>query len=312
VTSAFGWWLLPVIGVGLTFLFGLGGRRARASVVGLCAAGALVGGGVLFFVLRFDTYVPRWTGLVRFGQYAPLLAGIAVAFAAAGYLRVWAWLAERHVPRALPLVAALAGAVWLMPLAVSQYVAEPRISAAGSSALATLRELGRPGDVVLSNVLTTGTVESFTGLEDPLEGRQPLIEQPAFLATTNALLLDAHGWFTNPVDSGLPRRIGARWILAADDPAILGATASLGGTVDALRAASQLHEAWSVAGIALFEVVDPNGSAAVVDGLKPIVDLPRAFIVGLVGFLAACGLILPLGTYRSVLARASLRSRKGS
>ena len=90
--------------------------------------------------------------------------------------------------------------------------------------------MGAPGDVVLSNALTTGTVESFTGLEDPLEGRQPLIEDPAFLAAANQLLLDAHDWFEDPTtarsSTGLasagswsptiPRRWGrpARWAAA--------------------------------------------------------------------------------------------------
>ena len=311
VASAFGWWLLPVVGVGFAFLFGLGGRRARSAVIGLVAGGALVGAGVLFFALRFDTYVPRWTGLVRFGQYAPLLAGISVAFAAAGYLRVWAWLVETRIPRALTLVAAVAGAVWLMPMAVSRYSAEPRIAAAGSTALETLRQMGHPGDVVLSNVLTTGTIESFTRLEDPLEGRQPLIEEPGFLAATNALLLEAHGWFAKPADDAFLARIGVRWVLVADDPAILGATATLGGTVEALRNAGDLHEAWSGDGIALFEVVKPNGAAALNDRLHAVVDAPRFALVGLAGLIAGCVLVLPRGAYRRPWQRSAIRRRRG-
>ncbi|HZC33299.1 MAG TPA: glycosyltransferase family 39 protein [Candidatus Bathyarchaeia archaeon] len=312
VVSAFGWWLLPVVGVGLAFLFGLGGRRGRTAVVGVVAAGALVGAGVLFFALRFDTYVPRWTGLVRFGQYVPLLAGIAVAFAAAGYLRAWSWLAERRVPRVLPLIAAIAGGAWLLPIAINQYSAEPRIAANGSAALAMLRQLGRPGDVVLSNALTTGTVEAFSGLEDPLEGRQPLIEQPAFLAATNALLLDTHQWFVNPTDDTLIRQLAVRWVLAADDPATLGATASLGGTVASLRTTTQLRETWSDGGIALFEVVNPNPAAAVIDRLVPVIDLGRIAIVGLLGVVVGAVLVLPTGWYGRIRSRSWMRRRNRS
>ena len=312
VASAFGWWLLPVVGVGLAFLFGLGGRRARSSVFGLVASGALVGAGVVFFALRFDTYVPRWTGLVRFGQYAPLLAGIAVAFAAAGYLRAWAWLAERRIPRSFALIAAVAGPIWLMPMAISRYAAEPRIAPSGSTALGTLRQLGHPGDVVISNALTTGTIESFTGLEDPLEGRQPLIEEPGFLAATNALLLDTHRWFADPANDAFLAKIGARWILATDDPAILGATATLGGTTATLRNAPGLHEVWSGDRIALFEVVSPNTTAAVTDRLQPVVNVPRVALVGLAGLLAAAALVLPAGAYRRAWRGWATRRREGS
>ena len=311
VTSAFGWWLLPVIGVGLAFLFGLGGRRAQASVIGLAAGGTLVGAGVLFFALRFDTYVPRWTGLVRFGQYAPLLAGIALAFGTAGYLRAWSWLAERRIPRGMPLVLAAVGIAWLLPFAVSRYAAEPRIAPAGAAALETLRQLGQPGDVVVSNVLTTGTVESFTRLEDPLEGRQPLIEEPGFLAATNALLLDTHRWFADPVDGAFLARIGARWVLAANDPSILGTTGTLGGGVEALRGAPYLREVASGEGIAIFEVVRPNRAAAVNDRLVPVVDAPRVAGVGLVGLLAAAVIVLPLGAYRRFRLRTSISRRRG-
>ena len=89
-------------------------------------SGALVGAGIAFFALAFDTYVPRWTGLVRFGQYLPLLAGLGMTFAFAGYLRLWSWLAEVRIPRALPLVAALVGVIWLVPVATTRYAAELR------------------------------------------------------------------------------------------------------------------------------------------------------------------------------------------
>ncbi len=283
ITSAFGWWLIPFGAIGALFLAGLGGRRVRGGIAGLVGSGVLVGAGIAFFAVAFDTYVPRWTGLVRFGQYLPLLVGLGVTFAVAGYLRLWSWLAQVRIPRAFAVIAAIAGVLWLAPLAVGRYADEPRIPTDGQTALEALRTMGSAGDVVLSNALTTGTIESFTGLEAPLEGRQPLIEDPAFLAAANQLLLDAHEWFVDPADRALLDRLGVRWVLVADDPAVLGTTGTLGGSVAGVEAAAGLRRAWSGSGITLFEVPDHAAGAAVTDSLRPVVNLPRAVVVGVVG-----------------------------
>jgi hypothetical protein len=271
----------------------VGGRRVRGSLAGLAVSGGRGGTGIAIFALAFETYVPQWTGLVRFGQYLPLLVGLGVTFAIAGYLHLWSWLADVRTPRIFAVVAAIAGLVWLTPLALDRYEAEARIPAVGSAALDALRTMGAPGDVILSNALTTGTIESFTGLEAPLEGRQPLIEDPAFLAAANQLLLDAHDWFVHPVDRALLDRLGARWVLVVDDPAALGAPASLGGGVAAVEAAPGLRVAWSGSGIALLELGSPATVAAVHDDLAPVVNVPRAALVGAVGLVAAGVLIVP-------------------
>ena len=293
ITSAFGWWLIPFGAIGAVFLAWLGGRRVRGGLAGLAASGVLVGAGIAFFALAFETYVPRWTGLVRFGQYLPLLVGLGVTFAIAGYLRIWSWLAVVRTPRIFAVVAAIAGLVWLTPLALARYEAEARIPASGSAALEALRTMGSPGDVVLSNALTTGTIESFTGLEDPLEGRQPLIEDPAFLESANQLLLDVHDWFARPTDRALLDRLGVRWVLVVDDAGALGTDATVGGGVAATETAPGLRVAWSDAGIALLEVTAPATGAAVRDDLTPIVNVPRAVVVGVVGAVLIGLLVVP-------------------
>jgi hypothetical protein len=270
VTSAFGWWLLATIGVGLFLLAAFGGRRGRAAVLGLGLAGGLLGATIAFFALSFDTYVPRWTGLVRFGQYVPLGVGIGVAFALEGFLRTWARIAEHSVPRILPFIAAVIGVVWLVPWVVPRYAAEPRIQPAGFEALARLQALADADDVVVSNVLTTGTIESFTGLENPLEGRQPLIEESDLLQAANALLLAGHRFFGDPADRSYVAGLGARWVLVADDPAILGATATLGGSTGVLDAVAWLRPAWQGPGIAIYEVESPSASGALLDRLEPL------------------------------------------
>ena len=307
ITSAFGWWLIPFVAIGALAFAALGGRRARAGVVGLAGSVILVGAGIAFFGLAFHTYVPRWTGLVRFGQYLPLLVGLAVTFAMAGYLRAWAWLAEVRVPREFALGAALAGIIWLAPQTWTPYAAGAAIGLDGRAALEALRTQGRAGDVVLSNVLTTGTIESFTGLEAPLEGRQPLIEDAAFLAAADRLLLDAHDWFIHPTDRAFLDRLGVRWVLVADDPKTLGTSGTLGGTVGQAETVGGLRVAWSGAGIALLEVTDPATAAAVRDDLRPVVDLPRTALVGLLGVFLGGLVIAPLPRRRPRLPRPPRR-----
>lgn len=270
VTSAFGWWLLATVGVGVFLLAAFGGRRGRAAALGIGISGALLGATIAFFALSFATYVPRWTGLVRFGQYVPLGVAIGLAFALEGYLRTWARLTDRRVPRLLPLAAALIGVAWLVPWVVPRYAAEPRIQPAGFEALARLAELAGPDDVVISNVLTAGTIESFTGAEDPLEARQPLIEEAALLLAANDLLLAGHRFFETPADRAYVDRLGARWVLLADDPAILGATATLGGSTAAVDGVEWLRPAWEGQGIAIYEVDAPVTSAVHVDRPEPL------------------------------------------
>jgi hypothetical protein len=270
VTSAFGWWLLASVAVGLFLLAAFGGRRGRAAVLGLGVSGALLGLTIAFFALSFATYVPRWTGLVRFGQYVPLGVAVGVAFGLEGFLRAWTRVAERPVPRRLPLVAAIVGVAWLVPWVVPRYAAEPRIQPAGLEALARLEALAGPDDVVVSNVLTAGTIELFTGLEDPLEARQPLIEELGLLRAANDLLHEGHEFFDGPADRGFVDRLGARWVVVADDPAVLGATATLGGSTSGVAGVEWLRPAWQGPGIVIHEVVEPASGAARVDRLEPL------------------------------------------
>jgi hypothetical protein len=146
---------------------------------------------------------------------------------------------------------------------------------------------------VLTNALTTGTVESFTRVEDPLEGRQPLIEDPAFLTGANQLLLDVHTWFDRPTDRTLIDRLGASWVLVVDHPDLLGADALVGGSVAAVRGAPGLEPAWSADGILLLRVVDPVVDRAAHDSTTPTVDLWRAAVTAIVASLMAALLLAP-------------------
>jgi hypothetical protein len=287
-------------------LTAFGGRRGRAAVLGLGLAGALLGATIAFFALSFGTYVPRWTGLVRFGQYVPLGVGIGVAFALEGFLRAWARVADRPVPRLLPLVAAVVGVAWLVPWVVPRYAAEPRIQAAGFEAFARLEALAGPDDVVITNVLTAGTIESFTGLENPLEARQPLIEESELLLAANDLLLAGHEFFVEPADRAYVDRLGARWVLVADAPAILGATATLGGSTAAIDGVAWLRPAWEGPGIAIHEVVAPVTGAAHVDRSEPL-PLAVSTALAAIGFGVVAFLLIRAPGFRLPRRRAAGR-----
>jgi hypothetical protein len=312
LTSAFGWWLIAVGGIGAFLLAAFGGRRGREAVATIVMAGVLLGAGIGFFALAFETYVPRWTGLVRFGQYVPLLAATGVAIGLEGYRLAWRRLTGLRLAWAVPLAAVL-GAAWLLPLAYDRYAGDPRIAPAGHEALTTLASLGGPADAVLSNALTTGTLEAFSGLEAPLEGRQPLIEDPALLATANERLLAAHRFFVDPADRAILDELGTRWLVALDDPATLGATATLGGSPAALRGVEGLREAWSGDGVAIFEVTDLQ-TTPVVDDLRPsaiaeavaVAAAALAAVVLVIGGLALVGRRLALVGRRLALGPRSV------
>jgi hypothetical protein len=299
LTSAFGWWLIAVGGIGAFLLAAFGGRRGREAVATIVVAGVLLGAGIGFFALAFETYVPRWTGLVRFGQYVPLLAATGVAIGLEGYRLAWRRLTGLRLAWAVPLAAVL-GAAWLLPLAYDRYAGDPRIAPAGHEALTTLASLGGPADAVLSNALTTGTLEAFSGLEAPLEGRQPLIEDVALLAYVNDLLLDFHVFLVDPDDEEAARsiaRLGARWYLITNEPSLLGTRQWFGGSIERFTGDPHYRVAWRSGNVALFEHL--SGVEASPDA-GPARELWRRFVVALslgavaIGAMAVASGALPL------------------
>jgi hypothetical protein len=94
--------------------------------------------------------------------------------------------------------------------------------------LDALERTARPGDALLSNVGTRGTFEFWTGIENPLEGRQALIEDPEFVDHSTAVIEDAHRFFTGTGAADLADRLGVNRIVVADDPSLLGGSASWG------------------------------------------------------------------------------------
>lgn len=258
VVDAQGWWLPAIAATGLFLQLAFGHGRARRGLGAVALAGLLLSAGMAFFAFAFETYVPRHTGLARFGQYAPLIAAFLLAFALDGYARAWERLSGARLRHGLAVaVIALLAAVQLVPFADTEYREDVALAPDGLVALRFLREAGNPGDVVLTNAATHGQVEYLTGLESPLEGRQPLIEEPDFLLHTNALLLRAHRFFETPADPALVRELGVRWLLIVDDPAVLGAAEGFGGSVAGFRGLPYAERAWRGRGVAIFAVLKP-------------------------------------------------------
>lgn len=207
-------------------------RNLRKAVVAMVAFAAMLTVGAAYFGIRYDTFVPRHTGLFRFVQYAPLLAGMLVAIAVEGFslkIEALGGAARARAARIAAAVAVIAGTVAVgIHETVDRYRNFQSVPPATIALLNTLEESSRPGDAVLSNVGTRGTFEFWTGMENPLEGRQVLIEAPEFVDHSTAVIEDAHRFFTGTGAADLADRLGVNWIVVADQPTLLGGSASWG------------------------------------------------------------------------------------
>jgi len=237
----------------------LGGVAVSVWLAALVAAAA-------FFALAFDSFIPQHTGITRIGGYLYLLWGMAVALfiePLAALLRV----------RAVRLAAASTLAfviAWSLPVGIHAFSKGLELSPEGSLALAEVREMGErePGGVVLSNASTRGIVEFVTDLEQPIEGRQPVIEDPGFLAAANRVLARTQSYFLTLGERGFDRsallsELGVSWLLLVGDPQVLGARDAFGTPGEAIAAARRedgLDLEWRRAGVALFSVAERSPS----------------------------------------------------
>jgi hypothetical protein len=225
-----------LLGVGVIAGIALGltaRRRAlQQGVIAVVVFGALLTLGVVYFAAAYDTFVPRHTGLGRFVQYAPLVIAMLAAMAIEGFaIRIESLtVATRHrVAAATGAAVVVIGTLALgISLTMNRYRTQNELPDAGARVLERLAARGTPGEVVLVNAGTRGIFEFWTGLEDPLEARQALIENPKFVARATALLEDTNRFFSGTGAADLPDRLGVNWIVVAPRPSELGAGASYG------------------------------------------------------------------------------------
>jgi len=240
----------------------LGGIAIGVWLAALLAAGA-------FFALAFDSFIPQHTGITRIGGYLYLLWGMAAALLIEP-------LTSRLRARTTRLAAAAVLAfvlAWSLPVGIHAFSTRLELGSEGSAALAEVRDMGerQPGGAVLSNASTRGIVEFVTDLEQPIEGRQPVIEDPGFLDAANRVLARTQSYFLTLGEPGIERvrllrELDVRWLLVVSDPQLLGARDAFGDPGTAIAAARRepgLELEWQRPGIALFSVAE--GTA----------DLPR-------------------------------------
>jgi hypothetical protein len=261
-----GW--LPLVALIVAGLVGglrSGRPRTRRLAATLLGTLLLLAGAGLAFALAFDTFIPQHTGMTRVGAYSYLALALAV-----GVATQLGWSCARRrfggVPPALACGALAFAVTWSAATAAVTLSGARELGAAGERVLERLRAERAPG-AVLSNASTRGLIEFATGREAPIEGRQPVIEDPAFLRAANHRLEQVERYFTNAGTSG-PRadravlaQLGVGWIVAADPPEALGSPFSFGdspGIAERLAREPNLSEAFAAPGLTVFRVTEAS------------------------------------------------------
>lgn len=226
-------WVLVVtlVSVGVLAALVLLRRRALPRLVVLLVAGLLGTAAVLWFSFHYRTYIPRHTGNVRIAAYSALGYALLIALAVDGWRSLVSTVLTRrrrthpqHRWAPLAAGAVVLAASWGLtaPHTLAEMSARPALSSGGVWALHTLQQTVRPGGVVVSNVATRGTFELFTGLEDPAEGRQPLIETGSTLQGAIDYLRTLHDFLEHPSPGVLEDKLGAGYLVIARPPRALG------------------------------------------------------------------------------------------
>lgn len=256
--------LAGVLTVGAALAAGLGDRRARLGLSVVFGFAGLLAGLILYFALAFDTFVPQNTGTARLVQYVPYAVALFSPFAAFGYLEATRRLGSLRASRIAGIALALAvGALAVRDVNEVARYRVLRITPPAQAALGYLRDHARPGEVVIANAGTRGTFEFFAPLENPLEGRQPLIEEPRLLRAANDSLADANAFFRSEPGSHVPFA-GVGWVVMADNHRRFGAESSYGGTPATFTPNAQrlgFHAVWGREGVVVYRA-DPRPTTA--------------------------------------------------
>lgn len=267
---------------------------ATAALFGLLGAAL-----VTWFSVHYTTYVPQHTGNARIAAYLPMV----YAFVLAANVELLVVLVTTLVAARTALVAgALAAAVgvWaIAPATASTMASRPPLTPAGAAALAKLRQVAPPGSVVVTNAATRGTIEFFTGLEDPLEGRQPLIEDLGTLTSATDYLVRLHRVLTSPRPGELQRELGASWLVLSRTPQELGTVLAYGSPSRGFAHRAGLSVVWHQGGVSILHA---PGAATTVRSVGPAQDLAARSLVTLLVLLLVDGalwwLALRLGRRR--------------
>jgi hypothetical protein len=289
-------WLIGVAAAGVLLALGFATRLVRLGVVVGLLAGVLIVAAMGAFAVAFETYVPRHTGLGRIGQYVPLLVGTVLGFAAAGYQAAWSRIVDRRVPLFAGILATAVAFGLAVPIINGSYYAnETRLPPSGRAALEALRSMAGPDDVAISNAITYGTIEFFSGVEAPLEGRQPLIEEPQLLEDVNGLLISMNRYLLSSLNREAVEAVndlGFRWLIVVDDPSTLGADDLFGGSIARFTDDPTVRLAWQGDGVAIYESALPHAAAL---QLQPGQARPNRFVAASLALIASSVMLVLIG-----------------
>jgi hypothetical protein len=270
----------------------------------LFGTATLIGIAMLFFGLKYHTFIPQHTGLTRIAIYLGLLYGLGLALAAE-FVADWLGRFELDSMQVAVLGAAAVVffAAWAIGVGLPALNKYGGIGSEGREALSVLKKerLGTD-EAVLSNISTRGLIGFTTGLQAPIEGRQPVIEDPEFLTDANRALVEVHHYFDNPVSAGVPRRMGARWLLISNGSRGFGSPFNLGpptGEVQRIARQTYVEEVWRSRNLALFKL---RGPVAAIDPVGPHKTLGLRVLFAL----------LAIGVSTLVLWRVELPARRRS
>jgi hypothetical protein len=296
------WWVVALVGIGLIGAVRILHGPARSGVLTAVCVAVLLAAVILYFVVSADTYIPRHTGDARMAVYIPLLYVICLAAGAETIgMVVGAHVRGRTARVARVARAAVIGGVVLVITGLSAHVISvmaerPAISTTGEAALDELARVAPPGSVVVSNVATRGTIEYFTGLEAPTEGRQPLIEELDTLTSASEYLLTLHEFLDKPAPGVLEGDLGAGWLVLADDPRDFGTVLSYGDPSAQFANRAGLTEVWSDGGVRILTTPDQAQLITSVGRADP----HPWFAAALVALLAlSAAMVLGLGRWLS-------------
>lgn len=247
-------WLIVLLVPGVVVAISRSPRKFRSGLLTVGLSLLLLSVLICFFLLAFDTYVPRHTGAARLMGYLAVFLSFLTAISLGAL-----WHSLSKSPQWPPVTQRFTALLFVAVLIVGfqsvdkQFRSQQAMDHSLAEALEALSLRADHGDVVLSNVVTYGLIETFTDTEAPLEARQPLIEEPGLLAHANDLLVSTHTFLQSGDTNPTVDELAPDWVLIVDRPSIFGLGASYGGAVSSLGMSPRLDMAWSRPGVALFE-----------------------------------------------------------
>jgi len=200
-----------------------------------------------FFILGWDTFVPRRTGVGRLMQLTVALVPISAA----------AFSPMVSSPRLRRLMVGstviLFGGLWVAALPTASHTARTQQPPEGT--LAIERNLRLPNGIALANAYTEGFLPAMMHVDGLLDGRAPYTDAQ-LLERANLLLTMSSGFFGDPENAPFPfAAFGVRYVIVANRSWALGTSRIIRTNSKALRSDASLKPILDNADLTIYEVV---------------------------------------------------------